>query len=70
MVCLWLLFSLILFVIEPLVARRRRARGAAEAQFTDTQLTWMQRAHWVLLALSLVTVVGAVAGSHGWSIFG
>jgi hypothetical protein len=25
--------------------------------------------HWVLLALSLITIFGAVAGSQGWSIF-
>jgi hypothetical protein len=29
----------------------------------------LHRAHWILLGLSLVTVFGAVAGSHGWSIF-
>jgi uncharacterized membrane protein len=69
MVCLWLLFTLILFVVEPLVSRRRRARADANAQLTDGQLAWMQRAHWLLLALSIVTLLGAVAGSHGWSIF-
>jgi len=25
--------------------------------------------HWVLLLLSLITLVGAVAGSHGWPLF-
>jgi uncharacterized membrane protein len=77
MVCLWLLFTLILFVVEPLVSRRRRTRAAGadahstggQPDFTDGQLAWMQRAHWVLLALSIVTLLGAVAGSHGWSIF-
>jgi hypothetical protein len=29
----------------------------------------LHRAHRVLLALSLVTIVGAVAGSQGWSFF-
>ena len=29
----------------------------------------LHRAHWVLLGLGLLTVFGAVAGSHGWSIF-
>ena len=32
-------------------------------------LAWLHRVHWVLLALSVVTVLGAVAGSHGSSIF-
>jgi hypothetical protein len=26
-------------------------------------------AHWALLTLSLITIFGAVAGSHGWSVF-
>jgi hypothetical protein len=30
----------------------------------------LQRLHWVLLMLSLITIFGAVAGSHGVSIFG
>ena len=33
----------------------------------DGTLRLIQRGHWVLLTLSLVTVAGAVAGSHGWS---
>jgi hypothetical protein len=30
---------------------------------------FLHRAHWVLLCLSIITVLGAVAGSQGWSIF-
>ena len=26
----------------------------------------IERMHWVLLTVSLVTVMGAVAGAHGW----
>ena len=29
----------------------------------------LHRMHWVLLALSLLTVAGAVAGSHGFLFF-
>jgi hypothetical protein len=29
----------------------------------------LHRAHWVLLTLSVVTILGAVAGSQGWSLF-
>lgn len=64
MVGVWLLFFLILFVIEPFVAHRRlhdRAMAAPEAT-----LARLHRVHRVLLALGLVTVFGAVAGSHGW----
>lgn len=37
----------------------------------DPQRTFarIQRMHWLLLGLSLITVAGAVAGSHGW-LFG
>ncbi|MGH8205520.1 MAG: hypothetical protein ACRETK_01965 [Steroidobacteraceae bacterium] len=74
MVCLWALFALILFVAEPIIARRRLRRASAGAQAlpsarVERTLTLMQRVHAVLLVLSIVTVLGAVAGSHGWSIF-
>jgi uncharacterized membrane protein len=64
MVGVWLLFTLILFVAEPLFLDRWfRARMRVDPQGT---LRRVARLHWVLLALSLITVFGAVAGSHGW----
>jgi hypothetical protein len=42
-----------------------RARQAPEKSFN-----LIQRLHWVFLLLSLVTLLGAVAGSHGLSFFG
>jgi uncharacterized membrane protein len=66
MVCLWLLFTLLLFVAEPLVLDRRfhaRALAAPDAAFA-----LLQRAHWLLLALSLITILGAVTGSQGMSL--
>ncbi len=65
MTLVWLIFTLILFVLEPLVLRRVLIRRAE--QDPAGTLAIIQRAHWVLLTLSLVTVAGAVAGSHGWS---
>jgi uncharacterized membrane protein len=66
MVGLWLLFAVILFVAEPFVLHRRFRRWArAEPQ---RAFAWLQRAHWLLLGLSVVTILGAVAGSQGWSI--
>ncbi len=65
MVLIWLLFTLMLFIAEPLFLDRwfeARARRAPQSTFT-----LLQRLHWVLLALSLVTIVGAVAGMHGLS---
>ncbi|WP_374532981.1 CopD family protein [Phenylobacterium sp.] len=64
MVGVWLLFALILFVGEPLVLHRifpAWARRDPERAFSV-----FQRMHVALLVLSLVTVFGAVAGSHGW----
>jgi uncharacterized membrane protein len=66
MVCLWLLFAAVLFVLEPLVLHRYFARWATENP--DAAFAWLQRAHWVMLALALITVFGAAAGSHGWSL--
>ncbi|MGO8918947.1 MAG: hypothetical protein ACLQJR_23855 [Stellaceae bacterium] len=65
MVLVWLLFTLMLFIAEPLFLDRwleARARRAPEATFA-----LLQRLHWALLVLSLVTIIGAVAGSHGLS---
>lgn len=67
MVAVWLLFTLVLFIIEPMFLNRwfeARARRAPQSTFA-----LLQRFHWILLVLSLVTIVGAVAGSHGFSFF-
>jgi uncharacterized membrane protein YhaH (DUF805 family) len=67
MIFVWLIFALLLFVLEPLILHRRLEdwgrRDPAGA------LAALQIGHWVLLALSLVTIFGAVAGSQGWSPF-
>jgi uncharacterized membrane protein len=65
MVCVWLLFAFVLFVAEPFILHRHFGRWATEQP--DIALAWLHRAHWVLLALSAVTILGAVAGSQGWS---
>jgi uncharacterized membrane protein len=67
MVLVWLLFTLMLFVAEPLFLDRwfqNRARLSPESTFA-----FIQRLHWGLLVVSLITVFGAVAGSHGLSFF-
>ncbi len=65
MVGLALLFALLLFVGEPFILDRNLRKWAAAAP--DIVLKWLHRAHWVLLVLGLLTLAGAVAGSHGWS---
>jgi len=63
MVAVWGVFTLMLFVLEPLVLHRwLEARQARDPEGT---FALVQRLHWVLLAVSLVTVIGASAGSHG-----
>jgi hypothetical protein len=32
----------------------------------ERTVTLIQRLHWFLLSISLLTIAGAVAGSHGW----
>jgi len=62
MVAVWGIFALMLFVIEPLFLHRRMEESRRPA----ADFVRMERLHRVMLALSLVTLAGAVAGSHGW----
>ena len=66
MVLLWLAFSLILFIGEPLIKLQRRTRPAQVAP--DARLVRMQWLHWALLVLSAITILAAVAGSQGMSL--
>lgn len=67
MVMVWLLFTVGLFVVEPLLIQSRLHRWAA----LDPAKTfaWLNGIHWGLLVLSLGTIGGAVAGAQGWSPF-
>jgi uncharacterized membrane protein len=68
MLGLWLLFTVVLFIAEPLfLARWFRRRAAADPLAALALAQWF---HWILLALSVVTIFGAVAGSHGFLLFG
>ena len=64
MVCLWLVFAVMLFVIEPLFLHRRLAKAAGSIG-SSRLFDRMERFHRLMLALSLITVLGAVGGSHG-----
>jgi uncharacterized membrane protein len=67
MVLVWLIFAVVLFVLEPLVLHRLfAARGKIDP---DAALRALHHAHIGLLALSLLTMLGAVAGSHGLLLF-
>ena len=68
MVAVWLLFTLMLFVAEPLFLHRwllTRANTRSESTFR-----LVERLHQILLALSLVTLLGAVLGGHGVLVIG
>ncbi|MEE9364055.1 MAG: hypothetical protein V3U92_15760 [Cellulophaga sp.] len=64
MTLVWILFTLILYILEPLVLHKLFKKYAVKNP--DKTFNFMHRAHWVLLILSLITTAGAVAGSHGW----
>lgn len=64
MTLIWILFTLILYVLEPLVLHKLFKEYAAKNP--KKTFSFIHRAHWVLLLLSLITTAGAVAGSHGW----
>jgi len=67
MVVVWLLFTVMLFVAEPLFLHQwllDRAKVEPEATFQR-----VERLHRLLLTLSLITILGAVAGSHGFLLF-
>lgn len=61
MVGLWLVFMVMLFAIEPLVLHPLMAKADASGRSFDR----MERLHRLLFLVALVTVFGAVAGSHG-----
>ncbi len=68
MVLVWAIFTLMLFVLEPWVLHKWfQARAQREPEKT---FKLIQRLHWFLLSISLITVMGAVAGSHGWVMLG
>lgn len=64
MTLVWLIFTVILFILEPFVLHRLFRTYAQKNPERAFQI--MHRLHWVLLVISLITVAGAVAGSHGW----
>jgi uncharacterized membrane protein len=67
MVVVWAIFAIGLFLAEPLILDRRLPELATRRPAAT--FAWLAGVHWLLLTLSLVTVFGAVAGSHGWLIF-
>ena len=66
MVIIWLLFMFMLYVMEPRILHSKIKKQTQ--QNSNTVFIAMQRTHWILLLFSLITVIGATAGSHGWML--
>ena len=67
MTIIWLLFTLVLFVFEPLFLHRWFQENAKKDAVKTFKI--IQGFHWVLLFVSMITLFAAVAGSHGWLFF-
>jgi uncharacterized membrane protein len=63
MVAVWAVFTLMLFVAEPLFLHRWF--NAQAARDPDGTFVLIERLHQFLIAASLIVVLGAVIGSHG-----
>ncbi|MBT2187173.1 hypothetical protein [Sphingobium nicotianae] len=61
MVALWAIFIMMLFVIEPLFLHRHMEESTNPIADFDR----LERMHRILLLLAVITLLGAVAGSHG-----
>ena len=64
MTLIWVLFTFILYVLEPLILKKM-FKEYTEKNPSKT-FSFIHKVHWFLLLLSLLTIAGAVAGSHGW----
>ena len=64
MTFIWAVFTIVLFVLEPLVLHRWFRNQATKD--SDKAFVWLHRMHKVLLTFSMLAVLGAVAGSHGF----
>ncbi|MGB5288812.1 MAG: hypothetical protein WBN42_10010 [Ignavibacteriaceae bacterium] len=67
MVLIWLIFTLLLFVLEPLFLHKRMRDNALRDP--ETTFKNIYKMHVILLLLSILTIIGAAAGSHGWLFF-
>ena len=63
MVFVWAVFTVMLFVAEPLFLHRWFIANATKEP--ERTFILIERLHRILLAISILTVLGAVAGSHG-----
>ncbi len=67
MTFVWFIFTLVLFVLEPAFLHRWFSEQAAKD--SENAFKWLQRMHVILLIVSLIAIVGAVAGTRGFQFF-
>jgi uncharacterized membrane protein len=65
MTVIWLIFTLVLFVLEPLFLHKWFRQQAIKN--SENAFAWLHRMHIILLSLSLLAVLAAVAGAHAYS---
>lgn len=63
MTIVWIIFTLVLYILEPFVLHKIFKKYANENP--EKTFNILHKAHWILLIISLITILGAVAGSHG-----
>ena len=68
MTLVWIVFTLVLFVLEPLFLRDRFTTFAERD--SDGAFRLLHRLHALLLTLSLIAIAGGVAGVRGFLRFG
>jgi uncharacterized membrane protein len=66
MLGLWLVFVLMVFLLEPLLRERFKQQARLDPASSLRRIT---RLHAFLLTLAALTVLGAVAGAHGFDFF-
>ena len=66
MTLVWVVFTLVLFVLEPLILHRWfRAQATKNS---ENAFAWLHRMHKILLTISVLAIVFAMAGSHGFNM--
>ena len=65
MTLIWLIFTVVLFILEPLLLHRL-FRQLAEKD-SDKSFLLLHRMHFILLLISTIAIIGAMLGSHGFS---
>lgn len=66
MLGLWLVFVFMVFLLEPLLRERFKQQARLDPASSLRRIT---RLHAFLLTLAALTVLGAVAGAHGFDFF-